>query len=76
MHAITHIYRREKAKTVAGTMFIEGGVRVMVFQQYFSYIVVVNFIGGGKRSTWRKPPTCCKSLTNLINCCIKYALPE
>ena len=31
------------------------------FQQYFSYIVVVCFIGGGNRSTWRKPPTCRKS---------------
>jgi len=30
------------------------------FQQYFS------FIGGGSRSTRRKPPTCHKSLTNFI----------
>ena len=28
------------------------------FQQYFSYIVVVIFIGGGNCSTWRKPVTC------------------
>ena len=35
-------------------------------QQYFSYIVAVNFIDGGSRSTKRKPPTCCKSLTNFI----------
>jgi hypothetical protein len=34
------------------------------FQQYFSYIVAVTFIGGGNRSTRRKPPTCRKSLTN------------
>jgi hypothetical protein len=27
------------------------------FQQYFSYIVVVSFIGGGNRSIRRKPPT-------------------
>jgi len=33
-----------------------------LFQQYFSYIVVVNFFGGGNRSTRRKPPTCSKSL--------------
>jgi hypothetical protein len=26
-------------------------------QQYFSYIVVVSFIGGGNRSTRRKPPS-------------------
>jgi hypothetical protein len=36
------------------------------FQQYFSYIVAVSFIGGGNRSTQRKPPTCRKSLTNFI----------
>jgi hypothetical protein len=36
------------------------------FQQYFSYIVAVSFIVGGNRSTWRKPPTCRKSLTNFI----------
>jgi hypothetical protein len=35
------------------------------FQQYFSYIVAVSFIGGGNRSTQRKPPTCRKSLINL-----------
>jgi len=27
------------------------------FQQYFSYIVAVSFIGGGNRRTRRKPPT-------------------
>ena len=36
------------------------------FQQYFSYIVAVSFIGGGRRSTLRKPPTYLKSLTNFI----------
>jgi hypothetical protein len=35
------------------------------FQQYFCYMVVVSFIGGGNRGTERKPPTCLKSLTNL-----------
>jgi hypothetical protein len=29
-----------------------------LFQQYFNYIVEVSFIGGGTRSTRRKPPTC------------------
>jgi len=29
----------------------------------------VNFIGGGNQSTQRKPPTCCKSLTNYICLC-------
>jgi hypothetical protein len=28
--------------------------------------VAVTFIDGGNRSTWRKPPTCHKSLTNFI----------
>ena len=27
------------------------------FQQYFSYIVVVSFIGGGSRRTRKEPPT-------------------
>jgi hypothetical protein len=30
------------------------------FQQYFSYMVVVSFIGGRKRSIRRKTPTCRK----------------
>jgi len=34
--------------------------------KYFSYMVAVSFIGGGNRSTRRKPPTCRKSLTNFI----------
>jgi hypothetical protein len=35
-----------------------------VFQQYFSYIVAVSFIGGGNPSIRRKQLTCRKSLTN------------
>jgi hypothetical protein len=42
--------------------------RVLVFnatfQQYFSYIVMVSFIGGGNWSTRRKPLTCRKSQIN------------
>ena len=34
------------------------------FQQYYSYIVAVCFIGGGNQSTQRKPLTCRKSLTS------------
>ena len=37
-----------------------------IFQQYLSYVVAVSFIGGGNRSTRRKPPTCHRSLTNFI----------
>jgi hypothetical protein len=41
--------------------------------QYFSYTAVVSFIGGGNRSTRRKPSTCRKSLTNFIwQCFIRY----
>ena len=43
------------------------------FQQYFSYIVAVNYIRGGNRSAWRKPQACQKSLTNFI--IMLYTLP-
>ena len=36
------------------------------FQQCFSYIMAVSFIGGGNRSIRRKPPTWRKSLTTCI----------
>jgi hypothetical protein len=36
------------------------------FQHCFSYIVVVSSISGENRSSQRKPPTCRKSLTNVI----------
>jgi hypothetical protein len=35
--------------------------------------VGVSFICEGNRSTRRKPPTCCKSLTYFITCFIEYA---
>jgi hypothetical protein len=37
------------------------------FQQYFSYIAAVSFIGGGNWSSWRKPQTCRKSLHTLYH---------
>jgi hypothetical protein len=41
------------------------------FKQYFSYIMAFSFIGGGNWSTWRKPLTFHRSMTNLITwCCI------
>jgi hypothetical protein len=45
-----------------------GGVLLLnvTLNNFHSYIVVVSFIGGGNRSTWRKPPTCRKTLTKLI----------
>ena len=46
------------------------------FQQYFSYIVVVNFIGGRNQSTRRKPQTYRKSLTNFITYWTKWNVIE
>jgi len=46
------------------------------FQQYFIYIVAVSFIGGGNRRTWRKPPTCRKSLKTLSHNGVHLALVE
>jgi hypothetical protein len=42
-------------------------MEVVVVNATFSYIVAVNFVGGGKQSTQRKPPTCRKSLTKLYH---------
>ena len=39
------------------------------FQQYFSYIVAVSFIGEENWRIRRKPPACHKSLTNFITYC-------
>ena len=36
------------------------------FQQYFSYIMAVSFIGWGNQSTQRKAQACRKSLRNVI----------
>jgi hypothetical protein len=49
--------------------FIGGGLWFMVFNvlsTIFQLYRGVSFIGGGNWSTWRKPPTCHKSLTNFI----------
>jgi hypothetical protein len=51
------IYILYISSNIIGTRFVE---------QYFSYIVAVSFIGGGNQNTRRIPPTCRKSLTNLI----------
>jgi hypothetical protein len=52
-------------RNVFRVQFIQDWFGFMVFwhhfQQYFSYIVAVSFIGGGNRSKQRKPPTCLKS---------------
>jgi hypothetical protein len=38
--------------------------RLTLFQQYVSCVMVVSFIGRGRRSAHRKSPICRKSLTN------------
>jgi hypothetical protein len=40
------------------TTFVCLVVFNVTFQQHFSYIMAVSFIGGGNRRTRRKPPTC------------------
>ena len=67
-------------------LFFCSLLQCMHFQQYFSYIVTVSFIGEGNRSirvrirasvTRRKPPTRRKSLTHYITqCCIEYTSPS
>jgi hypothetical protein len=39
---------------------------IMIYCSLIVYDVAVSFIVGGNRSTWRKPTTCRKSLTNFI----------
>jgi len=45
-------------------------IRIMVSNATYTNILVIyladSFIGGGNRSTRRKPPTCRKSLANFI----------
>jgi len=45
------------------------------FQQYFSYIMVTSFSGGGSRSTRREPPTMGKQLVNFITCDCECSAP-
>jgi hypothetical protein len=45
------------------------------FQQYFSYIMVTSFSGGGSRSTWREPPILDKQLVNFITCGCESSAP-
>ena len=47
------------------TLNSEGLWCLAPLEQYFSYIVPVSFIGGGNRSTQKKPPTFGKLLTNV-----------
>jgi hypothetical protein len=60
----THV-QEEQLEDTKGVIGLVYGVK-RHFQQHFSYIVAVSFIGGGNRITRRKPPTCLKSPTNFI----------
>jgi hypothetical protein len=44
------------------------------FQQYFSYIVTVCLIGGGSRSTRRKPPTYLSQITDKLYNIMMYGV--
>jgi hypothetical protein len=57
--------QEEQLKDTKGVIGLVYGVK-RHFQQSVNYIVAVSFIGGGNRSTRRKPPTCRKSPTNFI----------
>ena len=57
--------RSQQIKMVECVCLCDGGYRH--FQQYFSYIVAVSFIGGGPGENQRtrgKPQTCHRSLRN------------
>jgi hypothetical protein len=67
------IHITQKANEEATRAPLKTGPRLVwfmvfnaTFNNYFSYIMTVSFIGGGNRSTRRKPPTCRKSLTNFF----------
>ena len=51
-------------------IFLNGSIRswlwLMPLSTIFYLFLMVSFIGGGNRSTRRKPQTCCKSPTNFI----------
>ena len=60
--------KQSEVKCINSTIWL--CVMVIAFNATFNNISViimaVSFIGGGNFSTRRKPPTCCKSLTNFI----------
>jgi hypothetical protein len=63
-------WRRDTNFVIQCKILISMWFRFMVFIATFNNIsiifVVVSFIGGRNQSSWRKPPTCRKSLTNFI----------
>ena len=66
-------FSRVKPKTIKLVRVMVFNATYIILSQYFSYILVVSFIGEGNR---RKPPTCRSSLTNFITqYCIEYTSP-
>jgi hypothetical protein len=51
LHQVVYTYMY----TIANRWLVWFMVLNATFQQYFSYIMKVCFIGGGNRITWRKP---------------------
>ena len=51
---------------ISSVNFSWFGLGLWCLMPYFSYILAVSFIGGGNQSTWRKPPTCRKSLYHVM----------
>jgi hypothetical protein len=43
-----------KKLNLSSTDYTKLSAEMVHFQQYFSYIVAVSFIGGGNQSIWRK----------------------
>jgi hypothetical protein len=57
---------------MAGKLLDEIIKKPSHFQHYFSNIVAVRFIGGGNRSTLRKPLTECSMAGKLLDEIINY----
>jgi hypothetical protein len=61
MNPMTHFISEPHFHFSVCHIHVQSGLRCFKnFQQYFSYIVVVSFIGGGNRSNQGKPLTCHK----------------
>jgi len=62
MFCLPHMVEGAYIRVCTFLIFTIEGTEPMFNQQYFSYNVAVSFIGGGKQSNRRIPPTCRKSL--------------
>ena len=69
--AIIHLYFLHLKKTIdnCNTRLFSVYVELWCLtplSTLFRYVVAVSLVDGGNRRTRRKPPTCCKSMTNII----------